>query len=305
MSLTQRFAAYIFSAMTAIREREESDYVQETIAQINAIAKDELQKIFTEMVQTIGEANYSGEIESESSYFSGGYKQYAPLEDTTIKRKSYYTKDKDADMPLRYHGFYNKSPDALYTVLDRMSDHNQLASRLFEALGEYKPRSYRTEYRDVDIEEGMYDRPSAKRRTTRTRWKDVVSQKVVDEIRRNADRYTFIRGDMTKTGFYDGISKRHISLERAIAEGRVKRKVRIKVESQLFQAVEDNEYGFTVAMIPVIRQYSKKAANKVQLLMEELDRNFIDIFFSAVFGRVAARLKFIDKRFNNDDLGEI
>ncbi len=305
MSLTQRFASYIFSAMQAIKAQEQQDYVTGVVATINRIAKQELQEVFSEMVQTIAEARYSAEIESDSSYFSGGYRQYQPLEETTVQRKFYYTRSKEAEMPLRYHGFYKNSEHALLNVLQRMSNQTALASKLFEAFGEYKPKSYRTELREVEIRDDLYNRESSKRRTSRTRWTDVVPKNIVDEIRRNSDRYTFIRGDITKTGFYDGISRRHISLERAIAEGRVKQRIRIKVESQLFKAIDDDEYAFTIAMLPVIAQYSKRAANKVRLLMEELDRNFIDIFFASVFGRIVARLKDIDPNFSKYDLGEI
>lgn len=305
MSLTQRFGAYLHGAMQAIRQDAERDYVQGIVASINTIAKVELHQIFTEMVQEIQDANYSADIEAETSYFRGGYKKYAPLSDATVERKSYYSGDSDMEFPLKYRGYFKRSPDALHTVLETMSHQADLANRLFEAFGGYSPRTYQTENREVAINTVNFDRKSLRRRSTRVRWSDVVDPKLVAEIRRNADRYVFERGDITKTGFYDAINKRHISLERAIAEGRVKHPVRIRVESKLFQAVEDSEYGFTTAIIPVIALTNEKAANKVRLLWKENNRNFIDIFFSSVFQRVVEKLRKLDKSFLNYSIGEL
>lgn len=304
MSLTQRFGSYLHSAMQALKNTAQQDVAIRTIDTINKIAKAELRAIFTEMVQTISSADFAADIESYSSYFKGEYKQYGPLAEPTVHRKSYYTQSNDIELPLRYHGYFKDRSTSLMGVMSTMSKHNRLSQRLFDAFGGYSARSYKTENREIAINDSLYSRDTQVKRRSRTRWSDIVDPRTVDEIRRNADRYVFIRGDITKTGFYDAVNKRHISLERAIAEGRVKHPVRVKVESKLFQAVEDSEYGFTVAILPVFRMYSQTAADKVDNLMTD-DRVFIDIFFSTVFERVYEKLKAVDPAFKNYNAGPL
>lgn len=307
MSLTQRFGTYLHSSMQAIKQASEKEVAIRTIQRINKISKAEIKAIFTEMVQTIDDSTYSAELESESSYFKGGYKQYGVLSPVTVKRKSYYTKDDDAEYPLRYRGYFKNSPDSLMAVMTRMSIHNQLSNRLFEAFGGYNERSYRTENREVAINENLYKRTgeNAGKVRSRTRWSDIVDPSTVAEIRRNADKYVFVRGDITKTGFYDAVNKRHISLERAIAEGRVKHPVRVRVESKLFQNVKDTEYGFTLAIIPAIAQYSSEAAEKVGNLYYGRGRIFVDIFFASIFERIYDKLKKVDPAFKTYDPGPL
>lgn len=128
------------------------------------------------------------------------------------------------------------------------------------------------------------------------KWSEIVPKEIVRRVQTSKQSLIVGRGNLDFKGeyFFDPVTKRRISIERAIAEGLVRVPVRIRVEDAFFKKVEHNEYGFMMATMPLMNRLNPHAAATLMYLRDQ-DRPVLDPFFGEMLERIQERLE--DQRF--------
>jgi hypothetical protein len=128
------------------------------------------------------------------------------------------------------------------------------------------------------------------------KWSEIVPPEIVRRVQTSKQSLVVGRGNLDFKGeyFYDPVTRRRISVERAIVEGLIRVPMKIRVEDTFFRKVESNEYGFLLAMMPILNRMNSHSSATLMFLRDQ-DRSVIDPFFGEMLDRISERLE--DQRF--------
>lgn len=128
------------------------------------------------------------------------------------------------------------------------------------------------------------------------KWSEIVPQEIVRRVQASKQSLIVGRGNLDFKGefFYDPVTRRRISVERAIVEGLIRVPMKIRVEEAFFKKVEREQYGFLLAMMPLLNRMNSHSSATLMYLRDQ-DRNVLDPFFGDMLERIQERLE--DQRF--------
>lgn len=130
-----------------------------------------------------------------------------------------------------------------------------------------------------------------------TPWSKVIAPEVVARVKRN-DRITlqargYFNYDYTKFIQRSGGKSRVISTERAIFEGLITFDYDYSYVGKFFDYIANQEHGFMLALLPLLKDKSSRAARVLQYLSynhppnnNTESRNVIDPFFADVLDEI-------------------
>lgn len=97
----------------------------------------------------------------------GGIYQYRDLEDSTVKRKSFYHRQGMTEYPLKFQNFYGKNKErSLIALLQELKNQGRVAETLFEAFGGITFKRGYTAGRYTP-DQKLYDENAKRRRSVR------------------------------------------------------------------------------------------------------------------------------------------
>lgn len=128
------------------------------------------------------------------------------------------------------------------------------------------------------------------------KWSEIVPPEIVRRVQSSKQSLIVGRGNLDFKGeyFYDPVTKRRISVERAIVEGLIKVPMKIRVEDTFFRKVEQDHYGFLLAMRPILNRMNQHSSDTLMWLRDQ-GRSVLDPFFGEMLDRIQERLE--DQRF--------
>lgn len=289
-SVLQLFGTFIFSAREALMQSVAGLKAAQAQEAIDAVIADELEELYYFMTVSIREASSLTQVQSNNRWLSY---RYPDIAESTQERKDAISGSNGRPMPLKYLGYYRGYPlgkeKSLVGVLDQLNKQTDIGQALYDALGTYSPTKYQYQGRSFNINENKYDRLKGKFKGGARRWSDVVDPELVRQVREGVFRIRETKGSVIGNYFYDAVNKKRVSIARAIAEGRIRKEVRVEVSQRIFSKVQNNDYGFMLALMPLIAKDDAHTEAKIFGLRHH-GRNFIDVFFGDVFERIEKRL---------------
>lgn len=289
-SFTSVVAGKIFQAVQAAKRQAEADASQRVVERIQVMVQNQISATMTEMALTMDGAISSSRMKFNNPWV-GGYTYRDMKPDTLIEKQ--HLSGQMADLPYKMTDYYKRRSESLVSLIERLAAQGDIGRKLFDLFGGFTAEDTQTRTRQININRDYYDRHAQRRDKTRRRWSEVVPPEVLRQIKSGKRKVVTIDGYITSSGdyFYDVENRRTMSIQRAIAENRIKSEVRVSVQGAFFKAVELNEYGFLMAMSGLIQNQTagQKNLDKLNNLRKQ-QRNVLDPFFGDMLEIIAERI---------------